>query len=476
MEQPTRPIDETSPLGRSTRWSALITVFTAGGSLLWMLVLTRLLSPADFSTAALALAIVGLVLLFLQNGIPGAIIFRQEQRRDLLSELFWNNLALGLAGSLLLALSAFGVGLFLEDTRLPKVLLTIAPLPLVVAGGAVYKSIHLRELSYRTIAGGELTAFLAGVGVSAGLAFSGYGYWAAVAQWAVRYAVEAVWYVVAGVGRFLPMRPSGNFKELKPHRQFTSGQWAERITMYLNANLDTLMVGKLLGADALGVYDVFKRLIARPTSMAGEWLDRFAFPLMARNKEPSGVFFANTRLLSILLAPMVVLGVLFAGPLLEVLTGEAWQGELRTFQWLVAAIAVGALAHPWDGLLAAVGRLRQLSLANIGYAVLLSAALWTGSVWGLEGIAIAQAVVAPLWIVLGYRWLIQPQTGRGLAAFLYLPAKWGAVAVLCAAPAWIWQWSMGAQPAVQLLISTGLSFIVFYGTFIWKLTKPQPQP
>jgi len=468
MAQPTRPIDETAPLGRSTRWSALITVFTAGGSLLWMLALTRLLSPADFSTAALALAIVGLVLLFLQNGIPGAIIFRQEQRRDLLSALFWNNLALGLAGSLLLAISAFGVGLFFEDAKLPDVLLTIAPLPLLVAGGSIYKSIHLRDLSYRTIAGAELTAFLAGVGVSAGLAFFGYGYWAAVAQWAVRYATEAVWYIVAGVGSFWPMRPSVNVKELKPHRQFAFGQWAERITMYLNANLDTLMVGKLLGAEALGVYDVFKRLIARPTSMAGEWLDRFAFPLMARSKEPAGVFFANTRLLSILLAPMAVLGVLFAGPLLKVLTGDAWQGELHTFRWLVAAIAVGALAHPWDGLLAAVGRLRQLSLANIGYAVLLSAALWTGSVWGLEGMAIAQAILAPLWIVLGYWWLIQAETGQGLTAFLYLPAKWVALAILCAAPAWVWQWSMGAQSAVSTLMFAGLIFGACYGWTVWK--------
>lgn len=436
--------------------------------MLWMLVLTRLLSPTDFSTSALALALTGLALLLLQNGIPGAIIFRQEQQRDLLSALFWNNLALGLAGSLILALSAFGVGFFFEDARLPQVLLTIAPLPLLVAGGAVYKSIHLRNLSYRTIAGAELTAFLAGVGVSAGLAFSGYGYWAAVAQWAVRYAAEAVWYVIAGVGSFWPMCPSRNYQELKPHRQFTFGQWIERLTMYLNANLDTLMVGKLLGAEALGVYDVFKRLIARPSAMAGEWLDRFAFPLMAKHKEPAGVFFANTRLLSILLAPMAVLGILFAGPLLEVLTGEAWQGELRTFQWLVAAIAMSALAHPWDGLLAAVGRLRQLGVANIAYAVLLSTALWTGSVWGLEGIAIAQAVVAPLWILLGYFWLIEPVTGQGLAAFFRHPAKWGATAIICAVPAYLWLQMKVDPNTISTLIFAGLTFGVGYGWAVWK--------
>jgi O-antigen/teichoic acid export membrane protein len=433
-----------------------------------MLVLTRLLLPADFSTAALALAIVGLVLLFLQNGIPGAIIFRQEQRSDLLSALFWNNLALGLAGSLFLALSAFGAGIFFEDTRLPKVLLTIAPLPWVVAGGAVYKSIHLRDLNYRVIAGAELTAFVAGVGVSATLAFSGYAYWAAVAQWAVRYVVEAVFYMVAGAGTFLPALPARKQRVPAVHRKFAYGQWSERITMYLNANIDTLLIGKLLGPDALGVYDVFKRLIARPTSMAGEWLDRFAFPLMVRNSVPATVFFANTRLLSILLAPMAVLGILLAGPLLQILTGEAWQLELLTFRWLVAAIAVGALAHPWDGLLAATGRLKQLSVANIGYAALLSAGLWMGSAWGLEGVAIAQAVLAPVWLLLGYRLLLQAETGQGLATFLYHPAKWGAVALLCAVPAWIWMQLMPAPAAVTTLMMGGLSFGVCYGWVVWR--------
>lgn len=468
MEPSTNPGEPQNPLWHSARWSALITVFTAGGSLLWMLVLTRLLSPADFSTSALALALVGVVLLFLQNGLPGAIIFQQERRSGVLSTLFWSNLALGLAGSVLLAVSSFGAGLFFEDLRLHQVLLTISPLPLLSAGGAIYKSIHLRDLNYRTVAVVELTAFTAGVGASAWLAFSGHGYWAAVAQWALRYAAEAVLYGVAGLGLFLPMRPSRDFQNLRTHRQFAAGQWAERLTMYLNANIDTLLIAKLLGAEALGVYDVFKRLIARPTSMAGEWLDRFAFPLMARSETPARIFFTNTRLLSILLAPMAVLGILLAGPLLQVLTGAAWQVELRTFQWLVAAIAVGALAHPWDGLLAATGRLKQLSLANIAYAMLLSVGLWAGSVWGLEGAAAAQAVLAPLWIVTGYSWLIEPVTGQGLAAFLRPPAKWAAAALLCAAPAWAWLQIQNTPAPVPTLIVAALSFGACYGWAVWK--------
>ncbi|HRJ13524.1 MAG TPA: oligosaccharide flippase family protein [Saprospiraceae bacterium] len=468
MEPSTNPGEPRNPLWRSARWSALITVFTAGGSLLWMLVLTRLLSPADFSTSALALALVGVVLLFLQNGLPGAIIFQQERRSGVLSTLFWSNLALGLAGTLLLAVSSFGAGIFFEDLRLHQVLLTISPLPLLSAGGAVYKSIHLRDLNYRTVAVVELTAFTAGVAASAWLVFSGHGYWAAVAQWALRYAAEAVLYGMAGLGLFLPMPPSRNFQNLRTHQQFAAGQWAERLTMYLNANIDTLLIAKLLGAEALGVYDVFKRLIARPTSMAGEWLDRFAFPLMARSETPARIFFTNTRLLSILLAPMAVLGILLAGPLLQVLTGAAWQVELRTFQWLVAAIAVAALAHPWDGLLAATGRLKQLSLANMAYAMLLSAGLWAGAVWGLEGAAAAQAVLAPLWIVVGYSWLIEPVTGQGMVVFLRPPAKWIGAALLCAAPAWAWLQIQNTPAPVPTLILAVLSFTACYGWAVWK--------
>lgn len=446
-------------LADSARWSGGITLAAALGNLALVLWLTRLLDPADFGTPALGLAVLGFVLLFVQNGLPGALIFQQEQDNARLSGLFWINVALGALGSLLMWLLRHPLALFFGDERLPGVLSVLAVLPLLAAAGAIYKSIQLRDLAYRPTAGAELSAFFAGAGTALYMAFSGYGYWAIVGQIAAKYTAEYAWYFAAGWKGFRPIF-AWDRNALRPHFRFAIAQSGERLSMYLNANWDTLLIGKLMGAEALGIYDVFKRLVARPTSLAGEWIDRFNFPVMARAQGDRGklteLYLGNLRMLGTALAPFAIFGFAFAEPLLAQFTGAAWAAQSQVFRLLVIAFSLNALLHPLDGMLSAVGKIQRLGYVNIVLMVLTVPALYIGSHWGIRGIAAAQLSLALAVQYPVFRLLIAPELGIPARSYFYIQGKAVLLSILSLLPAWAafelaqpfwpgWAWAIAAM-------------------------------
>lgn len=424
-----------------------------------LLVLARLLQPGDFGAPALGLAVLGLVQLFLQNGLPGAVIFRQERSLEALSGLFWANVALGMAGSVLLFALSRPLAVFFEEERLADVLSVLALLPLLSAAGAIYKSIQLRDLHYRQAAAAELVAFFAGSGTALYLAISGFGYWALVGQIMAKYAAEYLWYMVAGWKQFHPALV-WNREALRPHFRFAPAQIGERLTMYLNANWDTLLIGKLLGAELLGVYDVFKRLVARPTALAGEWIDRFAFPLMTRVRHDrsklTALYLGNLRLLSALLAPFAWFGTVFAVPVLEQFTGAAWSEEAPAFQLLVLSFSINALLHPLDGLLLAVGKIQRLTYAHVILTVVSIPAYFIGSYWGLVGVAAVQVVLAvgvqyPLFV-----YLMKPELKVSFFSYLQIPLRELLVGAIVLLPVYtIYIYTNQYFPAVALWLAGG---------------------
>jgi O-antigen/teichoic acid export membrane protein len=460
-------------LARSVRWSGLITATAGIGNLVVLLVLARLLSPGDFGAPALGIAVLGLVQLFLQNGLPGAIIFRQERSREALSGLFWTNMALGMAGSVLLFALSRPLSVFFETERLAQVLRVLALLPLLSASGAIYKSIQLRDLRYRQTAGAELFAFFAGSGTALYLAFSGFGYWALVGQALAKYVAEYLWYMAAGWRAFRPA-PVWNREALRPHVRFALAQAGERLTMYLNANWDTLLIGKLLGAELLGVYDVFKRLVARPTALAGEWIDRFAFSLMARVRHDrsalTALYLGNLRLLSALLAPFALFGAVFAVPILTQLTGAGWAEEAAVFRFLILSFSINALLHPLDGMLLAVGKIQRLGYANLVLAAVSVPAYMVGSYWGLAGVAAAQLVLAvgvqyPFFVR-----LIKPELALRFLSYLNPPFRAVLISAVALLPAYtIYKGVMLYFPPAALW-AAGAAYLLIH-LLIYKKTR-----
>src|SRR5688500_1922965 len=110
----------------NARWLGAIQLAKIGVQLLSIIVLSRLLEPADFGLVALAAAVSGFVLLFKDFGTGPALIQKSDLDGATQSAAFWMNTGLGLALGIALLCAAPLVALFMAAPDLTGLLLVLA--------------------------------------------------------------------------------------------------------------------------------------------------------------------------------------------------------------------------------------------------------------------------------------------------------------------------------------------------------------
>jgi len=118
-----RPENSLPQLKKKSARGALFTLMGTGSAFLLNLVstaiLARLLIPEDFGLIAMVTAITGLLLVFGDIGLAMATIQRESISHDQVSSLFWVNVGLGLALTLLVAACSPLFAWIYQESRLP---------------------------------------------------------------------------------------------------------------------------------------------------------------------------------------------------------------------------------------------------------------------------------------------------------------------------------------------------------------------
>ena len=141
-----------------------------------------------------------------------------------------------------------------------------------------------------------------------------------------------------------PRRPRLTFSSSSFGRLFTFAKWIQgtRVLMFIGLNLDNFIVGKFLGASALGIYQVAFRLGELPVSTLGRAAARVTLPLLASLR-------SNRQLLRTELGRIAgaVTGVttafaliiaVAANPIVRILLGEKWLSAVPVLRVLAVAM------------------------------------------------------------------------------------------------------------------------------------------
>ncbi len=151
-------------------------------SLAVLAVLYRLIVPAEFGLLGMALTWVALVRLFGALGLGVAVVQRPEISDAELSALFWVNLAIAGAASLVGAAVAPLVASFYGVAELASVTAVLAGTTAVAAVGALHQALLERRLRLGRLAALRVAAQLAGGGAAVLAAVQGWGVWSLIAQ------------------------------------------------------------------------------------------------------------------------------------------------------------------------------------------------------------------------------------------------------------------------------------------------------
>ena len=104
------------------KWTTISQVSRLGTQLLSVLILARLLPPADYGLVAMATTVTGFASLFRDFGTAAAIIQRADATPQLLDSVFWLNVSFGIGLAVLLGLLAPVIAVGFAEPRLTEVI------------------------------------------------------------------------------------------------------------------------------------------------------------------------------------------------------------------------------------------------------------------------------------------------------------------------------------------------------------------
>ncbi len=454
------------------KWTSLSSFVTTALSIAQLAYLGRVLAPDDFGLMAMIMVVIGFAQAFADMGISNAIIHYQSEDRERLSSLYWLNILTGAAIFVLIAAVRPFIVSFYHEPRLDRLLLLASLVFLIMPIGQQSQVLLQRELLFNEIALAEILGSIAGFAVAVSLAHAGFGVVSLVLGQLVNTVVRTL---VISFWGFRRWRPLLHFKrsDLKGYLGFGLYQMGERSINYLGGNLDKLLIGRLLGAQSLGFYNIAYQLMTKPIDIFNPIITRVAFPLFARvqhdNARLRSGFLDAIRIIAFVLFPLYTGMILLAKPFIIVLVGEKWSPAVSVFQVLCILGYFISLGNSLGSLLLAKGRADLGFFFNVFRIFLYGTAVWFGSRFGLLGIAagllLSTALVlfpAGFWL----RWkLVNLHTVEYINAFLPMLA---ASLFMGITLHYLGVFILSRYAvAIQLLVSAGIGVTIYIAVMYW---------
>ena len=438
------------------------------------IMLARLLTPSEFGLAAMALVLSGFIVPFADVGLGAALVQRKEITDDDCSTVFWASIGAGvlLTGGLILAAPA--IGSFYGNSQVTPLVAVLSTGFIITALGSTHRSLLVRSMNFRSLEVRYVIGSVASGAVAVALALAKYGAWAFVAQELVLAGVSTVllWFV-------LPWRPRFRFgwANLRDLGGFGIRVLGGAFFRNLNGNTDNLLIGKYIGAAALGLYAFAYNLMLLPVSRIVAPLQQVVFPAFSRVQDDrarlASMWLRANRLIAAVCAPLLLGAMITAPALIPLVFGGHWRPAVpvvRILCWVGILQCVSAIND--SVLQAGNGMKAYIRFMACSFAVNVSAFV-IGLHWGIIGVAAAFAVSSTLLLVV---YTVLVTRSIGIAAPTFVRAFAGLTQALVGATAvallvWIAVTGMGVIPLIQVIATTGAGLAAYAGLLGWR--EPQ---
>jgi lipopolysaccharide exporter len=445
------------PLSRAT-WKGLQWTYGASivGALLqvgYTAAMGRLLTPADFGLLAIALVFLRFGQYFAQMGVGPALVQAPEMSDRKIRTAFSINLALSTVVAIAFVLIAGLARLLLDDPGVVPVVRVMAVGLVLAAAGTTAESLLRRELRFRRLAVNQLVSFVFGyLLVGLVMAILGAGVWSLVAAHLCQTGANSLLSVVS---RPHPAAVGWNRRDAISLISFGGRVSIISFAEFLGQSLDTLVIGRVAGGNALGQYNRAFLLVNLPLERLMQGVQRVLFPAFSRIQSQRDrlvrVYRSALRIAAAVLLPTAAGMAVAAEPLVLVVLGSQWTLAAEVLPFL-ALSAVGSLLALFGAIIceSTADLNRKLLLQSGHVVVLLTLLLVVGS--DLRHLAAAVAC-AQLIRVVGYFSFMSRVLGTSMREHLraLLPAM--VTALVVGLLGGVWSAALVGSPPAVLLVA-----------------------
>ncbi len=389
-------------------WTTLEASINHGFRLIIELLLARLLVPETFGIVGMAVVFISFLEVLNDLGMNAALIQKKEEKltSEHFDTAFWTGLAWGLFLFLMMAvIGAPLVAQFYHEEQLRTIIPVMSLTLLLNPINLVHQAQLVKAMNFRKLALINNISNIAAGLIALLLAFLNFGVWALVF-----YSVSRVIVALPLFFRATHWLPRRRWKKELFREIFNFGAYTTGTSLFnkLRGSIDFLLVGKLVGATALGLYTFAFTWTNIVRDQLVAIINKVLYPVYTQlqddKKKMLDLFLKIVSINNFIVYPVILALFLFAENGIPIFFGHKWDGAVPIIKILCIAVLIQMLNNSHTILFRAAGKVRLEFTLQVIKSIVLFVPLITLGVYfyGLIGAAVGFMIATLLGVILSF--------------------------------------------------------------------------
>lgn len=342
---------------RGGAWILGLRIYNRGLGFIRTIILARLLAPEDFGLLGIAMLAISTIETFSQTGFETVVIQKKGDVELYLDTAWTVSVIRGALLFVILFISAPFVAHFFNTSQATLIIRVIAISTLISGFRNIGIVFFQKELEFNKQFFYEFISAFVDLIVAVILAFILRDVWALI--WA-GLAGNVVRLVMSYI--IHPYRPNIRLNKYEIKVLFSFGKWllGSSIVTFLVTQGDDILVGKILGITALGMYQMAYLISNLPTTEITHVIAQATFPAYSKMQDDLPklrIAFLDIFQLTAFISIPLSLGILILAPeFTQIFLGEKWLPMVPVLQILVLAGLIRSIAATLGPFFVGIGR------------------------------------------------------------------------------------------------------------------------
>jgi len=353
-------------------------------------ILANLLAPEDFGLLAMVTVFTNFFGMISDLGLNAAVIQKKELKKEEIFSVFWLIILFGIILTLIFWGLSPLIAKFYQRKELVSITIVLGVSFFLNSFASVPVALLAREMKFGLLSINEIIAVTLSGGGAIYLAFSGMGVWALVMQNIIYSFVYSMvnMYAAKYVPQFI-----FKISKIKDMISFGGNLILFNLVNYFARNADNLLIGKFLGSNALGYYDLAYQIMLFPLRRISWTIGEVMFPALSRVQHTLSTvrdaYLRAVRMIASITFPAMLGLWIIAPEFIKIILGSKWLPILYILRVFCLIGAFQSIATTAGWIYLSQGRADlQLKVGAVFVAIYIISFI-IGLHWGINGVATA---------------------------------------------------------------------------------------
>lgn len=392
---------------KGVKWTTIGTLGRSVFQLIQIAILTRFLPQEAFGLVAMALFVIEFSNIFIDMGFTSAILHSQNVSKNEYSSIYWLNIFISVVLYVLLLIAAPLISEFYKQNELNSIIPILGINLIITAVGRQHRTIMQKQFQFKTITLIEMPSIIIGLFVAALLAVKGFGVFSLIYSTLTASVISNGAFLYKNL-RLNPIVFHFNFNETRTFFRIGGYTMGSTILDFLSKEVDVLIIGKVLGAQSLGVYTLSKQVALKLFTFINPVVVTVLSPLLAsiqNDKEKiKSIFLKTIHYLALINLPIFFLLIVCSKETLAILYGNQYSEYYFVLSFLAFSYSLISLSNPIGSLQIATGRTDLGFKWTIFRIIVTPGVIYLGALYNIVTVAglyslLSLLFIYPLWFI-----------------------------------------------------------------------------